>query len=116
MRIVFDVTTCAKPRAGGIANYGRQLVAACARVAPQHDITLALRPNRWLARRHLADLLPSAPRRLLLDPLSRRVLAGADVLHSIGVRLPPRGRVPQVVTLHDLNVLEAPELSAPPTT
>jgi len=113
VRIVFDVTTCAKPHAGGIGNYGRALVAACALHAPQHEYVLALRPNRWLARGELAGLLPQAPRRLLADPLAAAALAGADVLHAIGVRLPPRGRVPQVVTLHDLNVLESPELSTP---
>src|SRR5262249_22561121 len=65
---------------------------------------------------------------LLVDPLADALLGAPDVLHAIGVRLPqrprepggPAGRAPgraqaraQVVTLHDINVFEFPELSTP---
>lgn len=133
MRVAFDVTTCAKPRRGGIATYGWELISACARVAPRNDYRLVLRPNRWMARRHLRPLgqrlakaaaaaAPDAaasardeldPPLLLLDAFADLCLGSVDVLHSIGVRLPSRGRFAKVVTLHDLNVFEHPELSPP---
>jgi len=125
VKVAFDVTTCAKRRRGGIATYGWELIEACARVAPQNEYELAVRPNRWLARRHLRGLSraianpaaanpgTAAPPRLLLDALADLCLGPIDVLHSIGVRLPPRGRFAKVATLHDLNVFEFPELSEP---
>jgi glycosyltransferase involved in cell wall biosynthesis len=113
VKIAFDVTTCAKPELGGISRYGRSLVRACAAVAPEHEFRLGLRPNRWLSRRHVADLLPSVRPRLLVEALPGHGLGRVDVLHSIGVRLPPRARCARVVTLHDVNVFEFPELSSP---
>lgn len=129
MKVAFDVTSCAKPRRGGIATYGWELIAACARVAPEHEYELAVRPNRWLARGHLEGLARAVAQRgetareatggaapaprLLLDAFADLCLGPVDVLHSIGVRLPPRGRFAKVVTLHDLNVFEFPELSEP---
>jgi len=125
VKLAFDVTSCAKARRGGIATYGWELIAACAAVAPEHEYRLALRPNRWMARRHVDELVarlaaraPGArpePPRLLLDVFAELCLGPVDVLHSIGVRLPPRGRgrFARVVTLHDLNVFEFPELSGP---
>ncbi|MHC5211990.1 MAG: glycosyltransferase family 4 protein [Planctomycetota bacterium] len=117
MKIAFDVTTCAKPELGGISRYGRSLVQACARVAPEHEYRLGVRPNRWMRRRHVADLLPGVRPRLLLDSAPGLNLGpgfgGPDVLHSIGVRLPPRARCARVVTLHDVNVFEFPELAEP---
>ena len=119
VRIAFDVTTVAKPRRGGIATYGWELIRAVARVAPEHEIVLGVRPNRWLRRSHLdgllADLRPDTRPRLLLDARADARLQRPDVLHGIGVRLPPlRGgpRSARVVTLHDVNVFESPELSA----
>ena len=126
MKVAFDVTSCAKARRGGIANYGWELVSACARVAPQHDYSLLVRPHHWFARQHLdglvgavaqatgrrpADLKP----RLMLEFLPGEGLRDAELLHAIGVRLPPRGRsrARRVVTLHDINVFEFPELSNP---
>jgi len=114
MKIAFDLTSVAKAHRGGIATYGHALVSACARVAPQHEYVLAVRPNRWTARGHLRELLAATGARgvrPLLDAFPDASLSGADVLHSIGVRLPPRGRCARVVTLHDLNVFEFPELS-----
>jgi glycosyltransferase involved in cell wall biosynthesis len=71
-----------------------------------------VRPNRWTARRHVADLLPGVAPRLLVEALPGHGLGAVDVLHSIGVRLPPRARCARVVTLHDVNVFEFPELSS----
>jgi glycosyltransferase involved in cell wall biosynthesis len=124
VRVAFDVTSCAKPRRGGIATYGWELIAACARIASQHEYSLLVRPHHWFARQHLDDLARGVAQatgrpeaslrpRLLLEFLPGQGLGDAEVLHSIGVRLPPRGRsrALRVVTLHDINVFEFPELS-----
>jgi len=111
MRLAFDVTSVCKPRRGGIATYGWELLRALAAGAPQHELVLGVRPNRWLRRHLLRDLLPGSAPRLLLDPWADARLARPDVLHAIGVRLPARMRAARVVTLHDINVFEFPELS-----
>jgi glycosyltransferase involved in cell wall biosynthesis len=118
MRLAFDLTSCTKPHRGGIATYGWELVRAVARAAPEHELVLGVRPNRWLRRRLLdallADLRPGTSARLLLDPWVDARLQRPDVLHSVGVRLPPLGAAPRsarVVTVHDVNVFEFPELS-----
>lgn len=114
MRIVFDVSSCAKEQRKGIANYGAELVRHCARVAPQHELVLALRSHRWGKRHLVEDILPGVRPRLLVDALAPWMLGKpVDVLHGIGVRLPGTDRFPKVVTLHDVNVFEFPELSTP---
>ena len=69
MKIVFDVSSCAKTRRKGIANYGVQLVRACAAVAPEHDIGLAVRGHRWLKKGLVDDILPGRKVHLLTDLL-----------------------------------------------
>ncbi len=111
MRLAFDLTSVAKPRRGGIGTYGWELVRAIAAAAPQHELVLAVRPNRWLKRGLLRDIAPGVRPRLLLDTWADACLSRPDVLHSVGVRLPARMRAARVVTLHDVNVFEFPELS-----
>lgn len=114
MRIVFDVTSCVKEKRGGIGNYGWDLVEACHRVAPEHEYALAVRSNRWIKRGLIEGLLPSVPRRLIVGEFPRLTLGRrVDVFHSIGVRLPVTEAFPKVVSLHDINVFEFPELSTP---
>lgn len=114
MRIVFDVSSCAKPQRKGIANYGAELVRHCAAVAPEHELVLAVRSHRWSKRKYVQDLLSGTRVRLLVDGLERWTLGRpVDVLQGIGVRLPGTDRFPKVVTLHDVNVFEFPELSTP---
>lgn len=113
MRIVFDVTSCARTSRGGISTYGWNLVEGCARVAPEHEYVLAVRSNRWMRRELIAGLLPSAPRRPLVDGFQWLTLGRpVDVFHGIGVRLPAVARFPKTVMMHDLNVFEFPELSS----
>lgn len=117
MRVAVDLTTVAKPRMGGISGYGRHLVSTCERVAgqvqPGIEWVVAIRQNRWLSRRYVEDLLPDAPRRLLFDAAAAVILKDVDVFHGIGVRLPATSVCAKVVTLHDMNVFEHPELSTP---
>ncbi|MGQ0553070.1 MAG: glycosyltransferase family 4 protein [Planctomycetota bacterium] len=113
MRIVFDLTSCAKPERGGISGYGRMLVPACARALPAHDYVPAVRANRWLKRGLVADLLPGRRVRLLTNRAPGLLLGEIDVLHAIGAHLPAGGRFAKVTTLPDLNVFEFSELSEP---
>ncbi|GJM21963.1 MAG: glycosyl transferase family 1 [Planctomycetota bacterium] len=113
MRIVFDVTSCARESRGGISTYGWNLVEGCARVAPDNEYVLAVRSNRWTRRKLIAGLLPNAPRRALVDGLQWFTLGRpVDVFHGVGIRLPAVARFPKTVMMHDLNVFEFPELSS----
>jgi alpha-1,3-rhamnosyl/mannosyltransferase len=117
MRLAFDVTSVVKPRRAGIAGYGWELIRAIARVAPEHELVLGVRPNRWTQRGLLDELRAALPHgaalRLLVDPFADRRPLRPDVLHAIGVRLPARISAARVVTLHDINVFEYPEVSSP---
>ncbi|MCB9898145.1 MAG: glycosyltransferase family 4 protein [Planctomycetes bacterium] len=109
---MFDATSCCKPRRGGIATYGAELVKACVRVAPTHEYVLGVRPQRWTKRALIDDLLPGSPRpRLLVDGLHALLGRPVDVFHGIGVRLPAFAPFAKTVMLHDINVFEFPELS-----
>ncbi len=112
MRITFDVTSCVKPHGGGIQNYGRRLLHGLARVAEGHEISIAIRPNRWLKRHLVADLPSAGPPRLLLDRFHWLTLGSIDVLHGIGARLPRNAAFARVVTIHDVRVYERPELAS----
>jgi len=113
VRIVLDVTSCAKQRRGGIGNYGAELIGALRRVAPEHELVLSLRPQRWRERGLIDDMLAGGRARMLLDRLSPlSVGRPVDVFHGLGVRLPAHGSFPRLVTLHDLNVFEFPELAS----
>ncbi len=113
MRVALDVTSCAKQQRGGIGNYGAFLIQALARVAPEHDYVLCLRPQRFLDRRRCDDLMPTQPRRLIVDPISALLLGKVDAFHGIGVRLPDTRAFGKSFMLHDLNVFEHPELARP---
>ncbi|MED5330260.1 MAG: hypothetical protein VX916_03125, partial [Planctomycetota bacterium] len=91
MRIAFDVTSCAKNKGVGIAGYGRALIAACLRVAPQHEYVLGVRPNKLTKKRFVADIIPGTTARVILDWLPSLTLGSLDIFHGIGVRLPPTG-------------------------
>jgi len=108
----FDVTSAVKARRRGIATYVASLLAALPAAAPELQPVLLIRHGRWFRRRLVADILPAAPRRWLLDPLPAPA-RGLDLVHGLGVRLPARCPVPRVVTLHDLRGLDAVEWTDP---
>jgi len=101
LRVGFDVTSATSHRSRGIASYIRALLPALEIAAPWVDPVLFLRNERWLRKEALADLLPEAERRWILDPL-RVPLGDLDVYHGMGTHLPMRGRTPRSFTLHDL--------------
>jgi alpha-1,3-rhamnosyl/mannosyltransferase len=101
LRVGFDVTSACGHRSRGIASYIRALLPALETAAPWIEPVLFLRNERWLRREALADLLPDAERRWILDPL-RVPLGDLDVYHGMGTHLPSRSRTPRSFTLHDL--------------
>ncbi len=122
MRVVFDarhLQTVSRTR--GIGRYSRNLLAALARRAPD-DITWTmltlgnfppadpspLPPHRTRATRRLQH--PELTM-LVLDPLLLPFeLAGqGDLYHSVQLGLPARGRMPVVLTIHDLAPLRWPK-------
>lgn len=114
MRVAFDVTSSAKAHRGGIGGYSVSLLRAMAAVAPHVELVPAVRLSRWRDRMLAADLVPGVTPRPLLDHFHRLTLGGpVDVLHALGARLPPGGNMLKVVTIHDLNVFEQPDLALP---
>ena len=122
MRVIFDarhLQTVSRTR--GIGRYSRNLLAAIARAAPA-DIAWTLLTLRSFAP---ADPSPLPPHRvratirirrpelsmLALDPLLLPFeLAGqGDLYHSVQLGLPAIGRMPVVLTIHDLAPLHWPE-------
>ncbi len=101
LRVGFDVTSVTSHRTRGIASYIRALLPALEAAAPWVDPVLFLRNERWLRKEALADLLPEAERRWILDPL-KAPLGDLDVYHGMGTHLPRRSRTPRSFTLHDL--------------
>ena len=122
MRVVFDarhLQTVSRTR--GIGRYSRNLLSAFARRAPG-DIEWTLLE---LGNFPQADPSPLPPHRtratlrlrrpeltmLVLDPLLLPFeLAGqGDLYHSVQLGLPARGRMPVVLTIHDLAPLRWPK-------
>ncbi len=124
-RIGFDVTS-ALNQGGGIGRYTRELVQALVAAAPQYDFTLfSARPP---AAPPVPNSLPVAPnvvhRPAPLDerwlyrlwyragvPLPVQLFTGPiDLYHSPDFVLPPvSGRIPTLLTVHDLSFLHYPE-------
>jgi len=101
LRIGFDVSSATSRRPRGIASYIRALLPALESAAPWIEPVLFLRDERWFRKSAIADLLPGAERRWLLEPIKGR-LGDLDVFHGLGTRLPRSARLPRSFTLHDL--------------
>ena len=125
MRIGIDYTAAVEEEAG-IGRFVRELTAALvAQTTDHHFLLLAPRsatPPDWvgsLPRVGWAPLPFSARlsavlwQRLKL-PLPIEWFTGAiDLFHATDYALPPLGRIPGVVTVHDLSFLRHPELAEP---
>lgn len=113
MRVLLDVTSAAKPRPTGIANYARALVAALRQAGSAHEFRTGTRPGRWRTRHCARDIQGSdgRPPRLLLGPGYVWGAGRPDLLHALGVRLPARGRFAKVVTVHDLGTIDRPDFT-----
>ncbi len=111
--MLLDVTSAAKPRPTGIANYARELVVALRQAAPAHEFRTGTRPGRWRTRHCAHDIRGSdgRPPRLLLGPGYAWGAGRPDLLHALGVRLPARGSFAKVVTVHDLGTIDRPDFT-----
>jgi glycosyltransferase involved in cell wall biosynthesis len=125
MRVAVNLEQLLYRSPGGIGRYTAQLAMVLPRLFPDDELLgfTARHPaavvRAALAANGLGDLRTSTlplPRPLLYEawhrlgfpPLSwgAEVLRRADVVHAPSVAVPPRGRTPLVVTVHDM----APEL------
>jgi glycosyltransferase involved in cell wall biosynthesis len=126
MRVGLNVEQLFHPVPGGIGRYTARLATLLTELRPPDEIVAfaALHSPRAVRRIASADgvtrpvVLP-LPRPVLYDlwhgmnapslsALSRR-LRGLDVVHAPSLAVPPRGRAPLVVTVHDAGFLTHPE-------
>ena len=111
LRIAFDATYQRQPD-GGIARYGRQLTAA---LRTRRDVEIVevgggSTQKRGTLRRHFTTIGVDLVWHPLLGRL-RAATTGADIYHCPGLRGPlTHGRMPIVVTIHDLVPWLNPEL------
>jgi glycosyltransferase involved in cell wall biosynthesis len=119
MQVALNLSFLTPGEMGGLEVYARRLSEA---LASRHDVTLTMllphasahdQPWPQLGR---VVALPLDPRRreqwVLADQVHvPRAAArnGVDVLHSLASTGPLRGRVPRLVTIHDLNYRTHPE-------
>lgn len=118
LRITLDITSAVKPQPTGIGNYVVDLVRALLAAKRGHFYSLGIRPKRFLRKRYFPSLadVPGGSRVPILPlvPPWYGVFAGRiDVFHALGVRLPRFGKFLKVVTIHDLNTLDRPDLTRP---
>ena len=126
MRVGLNVEQLFHPAPGGIGRYTARLATLLTTLAPADEVVgfAAAHPRATVERVSRANALTTPvvlplPRPALYDlwhtanapsltTLSRR-LRGLDVVHAPSLAVPPRGRVPLVVTVHDAGFLEHPE-------
>ena len=116
LRIAFDATYQRQPD-GGIARYARQLTTALLERGDVDVVEIGGGPSekRGTIRRRAVTLYGDFVWHPLVGRL-RAASANADVYHSPGLRGPlTRGRIPIVVTVHDLVPFLYPELISAPS-
>jgi glycosyltransferase involved in cell wall biosynthesis len=126
MRVGLNVEQLFHSAPGGIGRYTARMATLLTTLAPADEVVgfAAAHPRATVARVAKANGLTAPvvlplPRPVLYDlwhtanapsltMLSKR-LRGLDVVHAPSLAVPPRGRVPLVVTVHDAGFLEHPE-------
>jgi glycosyltransferase involved in cell wall biosynthesis len=115
MQIVIDASPLAAAP-GGIRRYTGELIGGLARVDGEHRYVLRGAPRGWAPGREAA--LPcrfhSSPHRVRaerwLDQLRLRGVDGPiDLFHGTNYAAPLSGRIPIVITVHDMSVRLLPE-------
>jgi glycosyltransferase involved in cell wall biosynthesis len=118
MHVALNLAFLTPGEMGGLEVYARRLGEA---LAQRDDVRLTLLMSRAAAGRDWGELgrvvaLRTDPRRRAEWVLADQMLvpraasrAGSAVLHSLASTGPVAGRVPRVVTVHDLNYLMFPE-------
>ena len=112
IRVGFDVSGAAGRRSRGIASYIRSLLPAIQRAAPWIQPVLLLRGERWLRKSAIADLLPDAERRWVIEPLKVPV-RHIDIFHGMGTSALNTERLPCSFTLHDLREYDLGGITSP---
>ncbi len=126
VRIGIDYTAAVKQRAG-IGRYTRNLIGALAEVDAQNEYALFVAGGRtekddlrsWPANFRVRSV-PLSDRwmhilwqRLRLPVPVQAVTGPLDLFHSPDFVLPPTGRTPTILTVHDLSFLRVPECYLP---
>lgn len=126
MRIGIDYTAAVK-QGGGIGRYTRHLVRALSAVTAEHSLRLFVAggwgqgdgqgawPNHVSIRSvPISDRwLSILWQRLRLPVPIQVVTGGLDLFHSPDFVLPPVGRTPAILTVHDLSFLRVPQFFVP---
>ncbi|HWO23648.1 MAG TPA: glycosyltransferase family 1 protein [Kofleriaceae bacterium] len=117
MRIGVNALFLVPGRAGGVETYLRELLRELPRVAPTVEFVIFTnRENHGTFADHRRVALPVSGRRLLQRVLVEQTLLvraasreRVDLLFSPCYLSPVRAPFPQVLTVHDANVFDAPE-------
>lgn len=125
MRIGIDYTAAVRQQAG-IGRYTRNLVRALAEIDAEHQYTLFVAGGRgddglgsWPANFRVRSV-PLSDRTLnilwqrLRLPMPIQLITGSlDLFHAPDFVLPPVGRTPAILTVHDLSFMRVPECFVP---
>jgi len=119
MHVALNLAFLTPGEMGGLEVYARQLAGALARRDDLRVTLILARPaatDGYWSELGAVEVLATDPRRRVqwvrADQLAvPRIAAkvGADLVHSLGSTSPARGRVPRVVTVHDLHYLVHPD-------
>ena len=126
MRIGIDYTAAVR-QGGGIGRYTRNLVRALSELDEENDYTLFVAggwgngdglgpwPGNFRVRAvPLSDRWMHLLWQRLRLPLPVQAITGSlDLFHSPDFVLPPTGRTPALLTIHDLSFLRVPECYVP---
>ena len=94
---------------GGVATYTRRLVTALVEFGGGHEIVLFDLDRRVGDRRVFEIAFGRLPEEIEIGTTTTNELAGLDLFHAPGFRMPPAGSPSHIFTLHDLTVLSHPE-------
>ena len=111
MHILIDVSSAARPDPTGIGNYARELITQLFEIDKENRYTFGIRPKKYAFREHLQNLGNGRAGLLPIVPPFYCFLRGrVDIFHSLHHSLPPLRLFRRVVTIHDLDTIEAAEL------
>ncbi len=114
MHILIDVTATARPDPTGIGNYARELIRAMFDIDRENHYTFGLRAKRFGRRKHILHMRQGRARIIPLVPPAYAFLRGrVHLFHALHNRLPGMPGFRKVVTIHDLDSIEASELFDP---
>lgn len=111
MHILLDVSSTARPDPTGIGNYSRELIRELFAIDQENRYTFGIRPKKFSRRKFIEHMKQGRAGFLPLIPPVYAFLRGrVDLFHALHNRLPALPGFRKVVTIHDLDSIEASEL------